>query len=121
MEGWQPQLFGRRIASTWRQFTLFKRSYSWRSAVIGSTDAALRAGMKQARRATNASTSAVPASVAGSEAVTPYRRLPRILLTAIAPRSPSVRPTATNREALPITMMRMSRDFAPSATRKPIS
>ena len=48
-----------------------REGYSLRSAIIGSTRVALRAGMKQASSATAESTSATAANVTGSVAVTP--------------------------------------------------
>jgi hypothetical protein len=57
-----------------RHFTKSPR-YSYRSATMGSTLVAWRAGMKLAASVTVASTAVTPAKMAGSQAVTPNNML----------------------------------------------
>src|SRR5262247_79176 len=59
------------ILDTPRHFGGTGRSYSYLSAIIGSTFAARRAGIQQASRATPASKTDTPMKVSGSVAVTP--------------------------------------------------
>src|SRR5215831_6421006 len=61
------------------------RSYSCRSATIGSTFVARRAGTKQAAIVTLTSSNAITASVSGSVALTPNNQLFRTRVTATAP------------------------------------
>jgi hypothetical protein len=54
----------------------YKKGYSYRNAVIGSTFVARRAGTQQAAKATKVSNTAITLSVQGSVALTPYNCSP---------------------------------------------
>jgi hypothetical protein len=65
------------FAIKWLPRAPSKRSYSERSAFIGSTCVARRAGIQTARKATALSNSGVTMKVAGSQAFTPNRKAAR--------------------------------------------
>src|SRR2546422_3158061 len=96
-------------------------AHSQRSAAIGSMREARRAGTKQARSATEQSTTATETNVAGSAELMPYRLASRSRVSAHPPAAPRARPAPTIQAPSPMTRPRMSRGRAPSAMRSPIS
>src|SRR2546422_11483197 len=84
-------------------------AHSQRSAAIGSMREARRAGTKQARSATEQSTTATEANVAGSAELTPYRVASRSRVSAHPPAAPSARPVPTPHAPSPITQPKIPR------------
>src|SRR5438477_6164052 len=95
--------------------------HSYLSATIGSTLVALRAGTKQAPRATPVSRSAVATYVIVSVAVTPNKKVDNKRVNANAPPSPITTPIRAGSIPCATTSLSTSSDLAPNATRIPIS
>src|SRR5262245_23118807 len=72
------------------------RSHSRRSATIGSTFAARRAGIQHASIATKVSSGGITMNVIGSVALTPYSRPPIRRVTVQAVTSPAPTPASGN-------------------------
>src|SRR5205807_4995427 len=98
-----------------------KSFHSARSAIIGSTRIARRAGSHAATNATTETNSTIPAKVPGSDAPTPKRRLLNNRVAAKAPARPSTRLMPTSVMACPTTRRKIELLPAPSASRIPIS
>src|SRR5215475_12572556 len=94
-------------------------AHSHRSATIGSTLVARRAGIRQANSAAPASASEIRMKVSGSVAVTPYRSGSMTRVSANAPAIPSANPASVSFIPCPVVSRIMSRDRAPSAIRTP--
>src|SRR5437016_13046162 len=95
--------------------------YSVRSAAVGSTCMAWRAGTEQATSPTASSNAATVVRVAGSVGVTSYSMAARRRFASTAPTSPRTDPRPAIRKPRRITMRRTSRAVAPSAIRTPSS
>src|SRR5262249_50265947 len=95
--------------------------YALRSATIGSTVVARRAGTRHATAATRPSISATARNVGGSVGETSYRRLAQSRETASATATPIARPIPTWRMPCPSTIARTLSGRAPSAMRMPNS
>src|SRR5207245_5391609 len=78
-----------------------RRPHSAAKAVRGSTCDARRAGIHVARTATRPTNAAAPANVDPSVVLTPYSIDDSTRVTAKAPASPIVTPTATTRTPSP--------------------
>ena len=96
-------------------------SYSWRSAIIGSTLMARRAGMQQAATATSVSETATAAKVSGSVGLTPNRRLLMKRVSASEVPRPMATPARVSFNPWETTSRRMPFGAAPRAMRMPIS
>ncbi len=94
---------------------------SHRSAVIGSTFVARRAGMIAASDAMNISNSDTDRNVSGSVALTLTSMLETNRVSASATAPPSPTPIMVSLSPRPIISRKMSRDSAPRAIRSPIS
>src|SRR5215831_15076236 len=80
---------------------------SLRSAIIGSTPVARRAGSQQASSAAPASVKEARIKVSASVALTPYRSCVMTLVSASAPAIPSVIPTSVNNASLDFLSIRV--------------
>src|ERR1051326_7114628 len=99
-------------------------NYSYRSATIGSTFVARRAGTKQATSATIVSSAAVTPNVSGSLGCTPKSmlfRVPKYLVNTQAPARPSATPIKVKVMPCRRTIASIRPRFAPKAMRIPIS
>src|SRR5262249_44526324 len=92
-----------------------------RSATIGSTFAALRAGTKQANNPTTVKHNPTVTNVAGSVVLTSNNRVAISRVKTSAPPKPTVSPTRVIFNPSPTTIASTVRVVAPSATRTPIS
>src|SRR5499426_1331161 len=96
-------------------------THSRRSATIGSTFAARRAGIQQASIATKVSSGGITTNVIGSVALTPYSRPPIRRVTAKAAANPAATPTSVRIIPCFSAIRSTSTGRAPSAMRTPIS
>src|SRR6185503_14250410 len=94
---------------------------SYRSASIGSTFVARRAGTKLAARATPVSNTETATKVSGSVALTPNNNVDITRVTAIAPATPTATPISASVSAFPTTLLNTSPGRAPNAILMPIS
>src|SRR5262245_5979944 len=96
-------------------------THSRRSATIGSTFAARRAGIQHASIATKVSSGGITINVIGSVALTPYSSPPIRRVTAKAAASPAATPTSVRIIPCFSAIRSTSPGRAPSAMRTPIS
>src|SRR5262245_33813774 len=94
------------------------RTHSLRSATIGSTFVARRAGIQHASKATVTSNSAIRPNVAGSVGVTPKSKVDINRVSAMAATRPAATPISVKSIPCPIINRSTSRRPAPSAIRR---
>ena len=102
-------------------FGLFFFFFFFRNAVLGSRRMARRAGIYEASSATRERSTATPANVIGSVALTPKRRLDKRRVMTKDAAMPMATPRTASRAPSPTIRRSTSLRCAPSAMRMPIS